>query len=63
MNMALSGVNSWVVEVCGMENSRVLEGEDLELCTRWMELAAFLPMVRIQGPLVSSISSPAFSNF
>lgn len=51
MNMGLSGVNSWVTEVCGSQLedwSKVKAGDEkIELCTRWMELAAFLPMVRV----------------
>jgi len=56
MNMALSGVNNWVTEVCGIETMEQIQGEQIELCVRWMELASFLPMARIQGPLVGYIT-------
>lgn len=44
MSAGINGINNWVTEVCGVEGS---DPSDAELCTRWMELAAFLPMVRI----------------
>lgn len=53
--MGINGINSFVAEVCGIESNVTLEGEDLELCIRWMELGAFMPMVRVTGPLVDYI--------
>jgi alpha-glucosidase (family GH31 glycosyl hydrolase) len=59
MTMGMSGVNNWVTDVCGVEMGMQLQTDQMALCTRWMELAAFLPMVRIQGPLTDYAHSDA----
>ena len=52
MSAGINGMNNWVTEICGVENFQgVLTDEQLEICTRWAELAAYLPMIRIKGDL------------
>lgn len=41
MGLSLYGVGNTMVDSCGS-----LGKLDLELCARWMQLSAFLPMVR-----------------
>ena len=52
MSAGINGMNNWVSEICGVENFEGgLTDEQLEICTRWTELAAYLPMIRIKGDL------------
>ena len=52
MTAGINGINNWVTEVCGVES---FEGnftnDQIEICTRWVELAVYLPMIRIKGDL------------
>lgn len=53
MSAGINGINNWVTEICGIESFQdgVLTDDQLEICTRWAELAAYLPMMRIKGDL------------
>jgi alpha-glucosidase (family GH31 glycosyl hydrolase) len=59
MNMGMNGVNHWVTDVCGvdMSASRVLNMTEIEVCARWLELSAFLPMVNVKGRLLDLIET------
>jgi len=69
MNMGINGVNNWVTEICGIEKTSAwqfnITAEDADICNRWMELAAFLPMVRIKGSFSENLVSTnaAYGNF
>lgn len=53
MNMGLAGINSWVTEACGSQQDNWADlktnPDAVDICTRWFQVAAFLPMVRLQG--------------
>lgn len=53
MSAGINGINNWVTEICGIESfqNRILTDDQIEICTRWAEIAAYLPMVRIKGDL------------
>lgn len=57
MVAGLNGINHWVTDVCGvdMDDMRVLNKTEVEICARWMELSAFLPMVSVKGRLLDLI--------
>ena len=53
MSAGINGINNWVTEICGIEifQNGILTDDQIEICTRWAEIAAYLPMVRIKGDL------------
>lgn len=57
MNVGMNGINHWVTDVCGvdMDATRKLNATEMEICARWLELAAFLPMVNVKGRLLDLI--------
>ena len=58
MTAGINGINNWVTEVCGVESfGGNLTDLQLEICTRWVELAVYLPMIRIKGDLSDYIVS------
>jgi len=59
MNMGMNGANHWVTEVCGVDMGATsdLTDTEREICGRWLELAAFLPMVNVKGRLLDLIET------
>jgi alpha-glucosidase (family GH31 glycosyl hydrolase) len=53
MSAGINGINNWVTEICGIESFQngILTDDQIEICTRWAEITAYLPMVRIKGDL------------
>jgi alpha-glucosidase (family GH31 glycosyl hydrolase) len=41
LSLAMYGISNIVVDICGTGGAK-----DDELCVRWMQLAAFMPMAR-----------------
>lgn len=59
MMMGLNGINGWVTEVCGidMAATQSLNQTEIEICARWLEVAAFLPMVNMKSRLLDLIQA------
>lgn len=57
MMMGLNGFNSWVTDVCGVDMgaTQTLNQTEIEICARWLELAAFLPQVNVKSRLLDLI--------
>ena len=57
MNMNMNGVNHWVTNVCELLQSKPfkLNEAEIEICVRWTEVAAFLPMFHISSEFLDAI--------
>jgi len=58
MNMNMNGVNHWVTNVCELLQSKPgkLDEAEIEICVRWTEVAAFLPMFHISSEFMDAIA-------
>jgi len=58
MNMNMNGVNHWVTNVCELLQSKPfkLNEAEIEICARWTEVAAFLPMFHISPEFLYAIA-------
>jgi len=57
MNMNMNGVNHWVTNVCELLQSKPgkLNETEIEICLRWTEVAAFLPMLHVSSELLDAL--------
>lgn len=65
MTMSLNGINHWVTDVCGvdMNEKRRLNATEEEICLRWLELSAFLPMVNVKSRLLDIVLEAPKTNY
>lgn len=59
MMMGLNGFNMWITDVCGvdMNATQTLNQTEIEICARWIELAAFLPQLTVKSRLLDLIAA------
>lgn len=59
MMMGLNGFNHWVTDVCGIDMgaTQMLNQTEIEICARWMEVSAFLPMVNVKSRLLDLVET------